>query len=169
MLVIGLRSKPSADRSPYGQTNWPDILRSTATMVAGIMPPSQLLKKFASHPRQHDLVIALREIGLVERTLFIIDWLLDGVRVKYETARPRGNITAWRALISWPPSLSIGTQISLVRPLHSENAQGWIVPQASWRTSRPSDGPISSSQANIGGLIPTALVVDRFGPLSGSD
>lgn len=27
------------------------------------MPPSQLLKKFASHPRQHDLAIALREIG----------------------------------------------------------------------------------------------------------
>ncbi len=57
--------------------NWPDVLRSAATMVAGIMPPSQLLKKFASHPRQHDLAIALREIGRVERTLFIIDWLLD--------------------------------------------------------------------------------------------
>jgi hypothetical protein len=24
--------------------NWPDILRSAATMVAGIMPPSQLLR-----------------------------------------------------------------------------------------------------------------------------
>ena len=57
--------------------NWPDVLRSAATMVAGIMPPSQLLKKFASHPRQHDLAIALPEIGRVERTLFIIDWLLD--------------------------------------------------------------------------------------------
>ena len=57
--------------------NWPDVLRSAATMVAGIMPPSQLLKKFASHPRQHDLAIAIREIGRVERTLFIIDWLLD--------------------------------------------------------------------------------------------
>lgn len=57
--------------------NWPDVLRSAATMVAGIMPPSQLLKKFASNPRQHDLAIALREIGRVERTLFIIDWLLD--------------------------------------------------------------------------------------------
>ncbi len=57
--------------------NWPDTLRSAATMVAGIMPPSQLLKKFASHPRQHDLAIALREIGRVERTLFTIDWLLD--------------------------------------------------------------------------------------------
>ncbi|WP_417607504.1 Tn3 family transposase [Primorskyibacter flagellatus] len=57
--------------------NWPDILRSAATMVAGVMPPSHLLRKFAAYPRQHELAIALREIGRVERTLFIIDWLLD--------------------------------------------------------------------------------------------
>jgi TnpA family transposase len=57
--------------------NWPDILRSAATMAAGIIPPSQLLRKFAAYPRQHDLALALREIGRVERTLFIIDWLLD--------------------------------------------------------------------------------------------
>ena len=57
--------------------NWPDVLRSAATMVAGVMPPSQLLRKFASYPRQHELAIALREIGRIERTLFIIDWLLD--------------------------------------------------------------------------------------------
>ncbi len=57
--------------------NWPDILRSAATMVAGIMPPSQLLKKFSAYPRQHELAVSLREIGRVERTLFIIDWLLD--------------------------------------------------------------------------------------------
>ncbi len=35
------------------------------------------LKKFASYPRQHDLATALREIGRVERTLFILDWILD--------------------------------------------------------------------------------------------
>ena len=57
--------------------NWPDILRAVATMAAGVMPPSQLLKKFASYPRQHELALALREIGHIERTLFIIDWLLD--------------------------------------------------------------------------------------------
>lgn len=57
--------------------NWSDILRSAATMVVGHMPPSQLLRKFASFPRQHDLAVALREIGRIERTLFIIDWLLD--------------------------------------------------------------------------------------------
>jgi TnpA family transposase len=57
--------------------NWPDILRAVATMAAGIMPPSQLLKKFAACPRQHELALALREIGRIERTLFIVDWLLD--------------------------------------------------------------------------------------------
>lgn len=57
--------------------NWPDILRAAATMAAGIMPPSQLLKKFAAYPRQHELAAALREVGRIERTLFIIDWLLD--------------------------------------------------------------------------------------------
>jgi TnpA family transposase len=57
--------------------NWPDILRSAATMAAGIMPPSQLLRKFAAYPRQHDLAVALREIGRIERSLFIIEWLLD--------------------------------------------------------------------------------------------
>lgn len=58
-------------------TNWPDILRSAATMVSGAIQPSQLLRKFASYPRQHELAIAMREIGRTERTLFIIDWLLD--------------------------------------------------------------------------------------------
>ena len=57
--------------------NWPDVLRSAATMAAGTIAPSQLLRKFAAYPRQHDLALALREIGRTERTLFIIDWLLD--------------------------------------------------------------------------------------------
>ena len=64
-------------REPVISSNWPDILRSAATMVAGAMAPSQLLRKFASYPRQHELAVALREIGRIERTLFIIDWLLD--------------------------------------------------------------------------------------------
>ncbi len=57
--------------------NWSDILRVAATLSSGTVPPSQLLRKFAAYPRQHELAVALREIGRVERTLFIIDWLLD--------------------------------------------------------------------------------------------
>ena len=40
-------------------------------------PPDIDLKKLAARPRQHDLALALREIGRVERTLFIIEWLLN--------------------------------------------------------------------------------------------
>lgn len=47
--------------------NWPDILRAVATMAAGAIPPSQLLRKFASYPREHELALALREIGRITR------------------------------------------------------------------------------------------------------
>ena len=40
-------------------------------------PPSQILRKLASYPRQNELALALREIGRIERTLFMIDWILD--------------------------------------------------------------------------------------------
>ena len=56
--------------------NWPDILRAAATR-ASVLPPIQLLRKFAAYPRQHELAVALRKFGRVERTLFIADWLLD--------------------------------------------------------------------------------------------
>ena len=64
-------------KEPLIVANWPDILRSVATMATGAMQPSQLLRKFAAYPRQHELALALREIGRVERTLFIAEWLLD--------------------------------------------------------------------------------------------
>jgi TnpA family transposase len=38
---------------------------------------SQLLRKLASYPRQNNLAVALREVGRIERTLFIIEWILD--------------------------------------------------------------------------------------------
>jgi TnpA family transposase len=46
-------------------------------MLSGNMPPSHFLKKLAARPRASDLALALREIGRVERTLFIIEWALD--------------------------------------------------------------------------------------------
>jgi TnpA family transposase len=51
--------------------------RTVATLNAGRITPSQLLRKLASYPRQSDLAVALREVGRIERTLFIIDWILD--------------------------------------------------------------------------------------------
>ena len=44
---------------------------------SGALPPSQLLRKFATHPHQHEPADTLREIGRVERTRIIVDWLLN--------------------------------------------------------------------------------------------
>ena len=57
--------------------NWSDILRIAATMAAGTMRPSQILRKLAAYPRQNELAAALREVGRVERSLFMIDWITD--------------------------------------------------------------------------------------------
>ena len=56
--------------------NWPDLFRYAATMAAGKIKPSRLLRKLASYPRQNELEAAVREVGRVERTLFT-DWILD--------------------------------------------------------------------------------------------
>ena len=34
-----------------------------------------MLRKLGSYPRQNGLAVALRELGRIERTLFILDWL----------------------------------------------------------------------------------------------
>ena len=57
--------------------NWTDILRVAATMAAGTMRPSQLLRKLAAYPRQNELAAALREVGRIERSLFMIEWTTD--------------------------------------------------------------------------------------------
>lgn len=70
-LVGGKINEPLIER------NWPDIPRIMATIAAGIVAPSQILRKLASYPRQNELALALREVGRIERTLFMIDWILD--------------------------------------------------------------------------------------------
>jgi hypothetical protein len=58
------------------ERNWPDILRIAATIAAGSIAPSQILRKLASYPWQNELAAALRQVCRVERTLFMIDWIL---------------------------------------------------------------------------------------------
>ena len=43
----------------------------------GNVTASLMLRKLGSYPRQSGLALALRDSGRIERTLFILDWLLD--------------------------------------------------------------------------------------------
>lgn len=56
-------------------THWDEILRLATSIKQGTVTASLMLRKLGSYPRQNGLAIALRELGRIERTLFILDWL----------------------------------------------------------------------------------------------
>ncbi|OJA78519.1 hypothetical protein BGV71_17260 [Burkholderia ubonensis] len=55
--------------------NWDEVLRLATSIRQGTVTASLMLRKLGSYPRQNGLALALREIGRIERTLFILDWL----------------------------------------------------------------------------------------------
>lgn len=57
------------------RTHWNDILRLATSIKQGTVTASLMLRKLGSYPRQNGLALALRELGRIERTLFILDWL----------------------------------------------------------------------------------------------
>ncbi len=46
-----------------------------ASVITHRVVPSEILRQLASFPRQNELAIALREIGRMERTIFILSWI----------------------------------------------------------------------------------------------
>ncbi len=74
------------------RTHWHDALRLAASMAAGATKPSHILQKLAAYPRQNGLAHALREIGRVERTLFMLDWMQDNdLRRRVQTGLNKGE------------------------------------------------------------------------------
>jgi len=53
---------------------WDEALRAGVSMVDRLVVPSTLLKKLTALPKTNTLSRALREIGRIERTLFMIEW-----------------------------------------------------------------------------------------------
>ncbi|MGT2516310.1 Tn3 family transposase (plasmid) [Sphingomonas panni] len=59
------------------EENWDETLRLAASIRAGTVSASVMLRKLAGFPRQNSVARALREIGRIERTLFMLDWFDD--------------------------------------------------------------------------------------------
>jgi TnpA family transposase len=57
------------------RAHWDGILRLATSIKQGTVTASLMLRKLGSYPRQNGLAVALRELGRIERTLFILDWL----------------------------------------------------------------------------------------------
>ncbi|MGD0107033.1 MAG: Tn3 family transposase [Rhodopila sp.] len=59
------------------RAHWAEILRIVASIRAGTVAPSVIMRQLASYPRQNGVAAALRELGRLERTLFTLDWIQD--------------------------------------------------------------------------------------------
>jgi TnpA family transposase len=62
-------------RTDVIREHWDDVLRLVASLKAGTVLPSAMLKRLAAFQRQNQLDFALQELGRIERTLFMLDWL----------------------------------------------------------------------------------------------
>ena len=57
--------------------NWDEMKRMVSSIRHGTVSASLMMKKLASYPKQNELAIAFREMGRLERTVFILEFLLD--------------------------------------------------------------------------------------------
>jgi TnpA family transposase len=56
---------------------WEEVLRLASSIRQGTVTAALILRKLGSYPRQNGLALALRELGRIERTLFMLEWLQD--------------------------------------------------------------------------------------------
>jgi TnpA family transposase len=59
------------------EENWNEILRAAASIRHGTTSASLLMRKLASYPKQNQIAKALLEMGRIERTIHILNWLQD--------------------------------------------------------------------------------------------
>jgi TnpA family transposase len=68
------------------RAHWSEILRIIASLRAGAVTASLIMRQLASYPRQNGVAAALRELGRLERTLFTLDWI-EGPELRRTTGQ----------------------------------------------------------------------------------
>ncbi len=59
------------------ETHWRDMMQVVLSIQAGTVLPSMLLRKLGTHNRKNKLYRAFRELGRVERTLFLLRYISE--------------------------------------------------------------------------------------------
>jgi TnpA family transposase len=73
------------------EQNWDDILRFIATIKLKEVTASQLLKRLSSYSRQHPLYRALKEIGKIHKTHFLLKYM-DEVELRQSIEKQLNKI-----------------------------------------------------------------------------
>lgn len=61
----------------HAARHWDELQRVATSIRSGTVSASAMLRKLAAYPRQNGLALALREVGRLERSLFMLNWLRD--------------------------------------------------------------------------------------------
>lgn len=62
---------------PLLRENWDELLLLAASLDERVVAPSKVLKKLSASPKASQLSRSLRDLGRLERTLFMIEWYSD--------------------------------------------------------------------------------------------
>ncbi|WP_155647611.1 Tn3 family transposase, partial [Erythrobacter donghaensis] len=74
-LLPGMTAEPIA--LGHVAAHWDELLRFATSIRTGTVTASAMLRRLSAYPRQNGLALALRELGRLERSIFMLDWLRD--------------------------------------------------------------------------------------------
>jgi TnpA family transposase len=74
-LLAGMTGEPIA--LGHVAAHWDELLRFATSIRTGTGTASAMLRRLSAYPRQNGLALALRELGRLERSIFMLDWLRD--------------------------------------------------------------------------------------------
>jgi TnpA family transposase len=102
------------------RAHWDEILRLATSIKQGTVTASLMLRKLGSYPRQNGLAVALRELGRIERTLFILNWL-QSVELR---RRVQAGLNKGRRATRWPGRCSSTGRVKSATAALNSNATG---------------------------------------------
>lgn len=92
------------------EKHWQDMLQVVLSIKAGKISSSVLLRKLGSYSKRNKLCLALRELGYVIRTLFLLDYVSD-VEFREEITAQTNKVESYNGFTEW---LSFGNPYTIV-------------------------------------------------------
>jgi len=92
------------------ETHWQDMLQVVLSIKSGKISSSTLLRKLGSYSKRNKLCLALRELGCVIRTLFLLDYISD-VELREEITIQTNKVESYNGFSEW---ISFGNPYTMV-------------------------------------------------------
>ena len=82
------------------ERHWQDMMQVVLSIQAGKVLPSMLLRKLGTHNRKNNLYRAFRELGRVERTLFLLRYVSEA-ELRHTIRAETTKIESYNGFLDW--------------------------------------------------------------------